>query len=104
MKECQKFTGILYLTLGALPCDYINEMRKQYPENDICVLIPMFKIDDAKPIMRFDYFSQNRTVEAAVYKFPKNGDNIQVYGLFHLHLLLVKTFLILQNYITLRHL
>ncbi len=82
MKECQKFTGILYLTLGALPCDYINEMRKQYPENDICVLIPMFKIDDAKPIMRFDYFSQNRTVEAAVYKFPKNGDNIQVYGLF----------------------
>ena len=82
MKECQHFIRILYLTLGALPCEYINEMRKQYPENDISVLIPMYRIDDAKPIMRFDYFSQNRTVEASVYKFPKNTDNIQVYGLY----------------------
>ncbi len=76
------FTDVLYLTLGALPFEYINEMRKQYPENDIKVLIPIINTYDIKPLMKFDYFTQNHVAEAAVYKLPENHDNIQVYGIY----------------------
>ena len=52
----EKFTNILYLTLDCppyttgsyredSPLEYITEMRKQYPDKDIRVLIPIINIE-----------------------------------------------------------
>lgn len=95
-KLSQNFTNILYLTLDCppytqnslrldSPLEYIDLMRKQYPENDIRVLIPIIN-ESQKPvgraIFRFSFFAQNRMVQAIIYKFPKNNENIQVYGIY----------------------
>ncbi len=91
----QNFTNILYLTLDCptytknssrldSPFEYIDLMRRQYPENDIRILIPIIN-ESQKPegraLVKFSFFVQNRMAEAVVYKFPKNNENIQVYGI-----------------------
>ena len=108
----KNFTNILYLTLDCPaftpnslrrdnPLEYITQMRKQYPENDIRVLIPLIGLDsDAKvskkisieiegeiyhPVqtsLNCEFFLQNKKQEAVLYKFPKDVLNIQVYGIY----------------------
>lgn len=108
----KNFTNILYLTLDCppytsnssrddSPIEYITEMQKQYPDNDIRVLIPIININedfrisknlstliDGKPrilektSITFKFFLQNRIQTATVYRFPKNNSNVQVYGIY----------------------
>lgn len=108
----KNFTNIIYLTLdcppftpnsfrGDSPIEYITELRKQYPYNDIRILIPIINVDEESQISKkitveidgkprvlektsitFDFFLQNRVQVATVYKFPKTQANIQVYGVF----------------------
>ena len=111
-KMQKNFTNIVYLTLDCppftpnssrddSPLEFITEMRKQYPDNDIRVLIPIINVNDdfrtskkltveiegklrvlEKTSISFDFFLQNRIQTATVYKFPKGKDNIQVYGIY----------------------
>lgn len=112
-KKMQKnFTNIVYLTLDCPPytpnssrldssIDYINEMRNQYPENDIRVLIPIINVDEnfrqgkkltinnggisytlEKSSITFSFFLQNKVQEAIIYEYPKDKNNIQVYGIY----------------------
>lgn len=106
----QTFTNILYLTLDCppytpgssrsdTPIEYINSIRKQYPENDLRIMLPIinltpeklnlsklrYEINDVPQVLEktsihFEFVLQNKKIEAAVYKFPKNRDNIEVYG------------------------
>lgn len=92
----KNFTNILYLTPDCppytktslrldSPLEYIDKMRRQYPENDIRLMIPIIGENAksvGKAIIRFSFFVQNRVVEAVVYKYPKNHENIQVYGIY----------------------
>ncbi|MCQ2753486.1 MAG: hypothetical protein MJ231_00380 [bacterium] len=109
----KNFTNILYLTLDcpkytpnsakeASPLDYISQMRKQYPDNEIRVLIPLINLnkEEFKPTKKisysvenrnytlektgieFDFFVQNRMTKAQLYKFPSNNEHIVVYGLY----------------------
>ena len=111
-KMQKNFTNIIYLTLDCppytfrsnridSPIDYISEMRKQYPDKDIRVLIPIINIDDEfhpnkklsteingeirvleKTSVSFSFFLQNRLQTAILYKYPKTTDNIHVYGIY----------------------
>lgn len=111
-KMQKNFTNILYLTLDCppftpnsireeTPLEYISEMRKQYPDNDIRVLIPIINLDEdfrpskklnieienrtrvlEKTSISFDFFLQNRVQTAIIYKYPKNKSNIDVYGIY----------------------
>ena len=106
------FINILYLTLDCPnftenstrednPCNYIIEMQKQYPNNDIRILIPIINVDEdfksqkklsiningstknlEKTSISFDFFMQNKIQTATVYKYPKTKSNIQVYGIY----------------------
>ncbi len=111
-KMQKSFTNVIYLTLDCAPytpnsykedgpIEYITEMQKQYPDNDIRVLIPIINVDEdfrttqklsieiegkqrvlEKTSISFDFFLQNRIQSATVYKFPKNNFNVQVYGIY----------------------
>ncbi len=111
-KAQKNFTNIIYLTLDCppftpnslredSPIEYITELRKQYPYNDIRILIPIINVDEESQISKkftveidgkprvlektsitFDFFLQNRIQTATIYKFPKTQANIQVYGVF----------------------
>ena len=111
-KNQKNFTNILYLTLDCppftqisqkeeTPLEYIEEMRKQYPDNDIRVLIPIIGLEDEfrtseklhikigerekeveKTNIFFSFFLQNKTHNAIIYKYPKLKSNIQVYGIY----------------------
>ena len=108
----KNFTNILYITLdcpcftyGSLrddsPLEYITEMQKQYPDNDIRILIPIINVDEdyrlskkmtvdidgkvrvlERTSISFDFFLQNRIQTATVFKFPKDNSNVQIYGLY----------------------
>ena len=108
----KNFTNILYITLDCpgytpnssredSPIDFICEMQKQYPDKNIRLLIPIINIENdfktskklttevcgkmrvlEKTDISFDFFLQNRTQKATIYKFPKNQSNIQVYGIY----------------------
>ncbi len=110
-KMQKNFTNIVYLTLDCppfttnslrkdSPLEYIEELRKQYPDNDIRVLIPIINLEEEfrpskkmvlniegkqkvveKTSVSFTFFLQNKLQHAILYKFPKNKSNIQVYGL-----------------------
>ena len=84
------FTNILYLTADCppytfkssklnSPLEYIDKIKKQYPDNNIAVLIPIIGLDDGfrvnkklsievngkqktleKTSIRFDYFAQSK--------------------------------------------
>ena len=111
-KMQKNFTNIIYLTLDCPffthnssrddnPLEYITKMRAQYPDNDIRVMIPIININEdfrqnkkviieinnkqkvlEKTNIKFEFFLQNKTQEAIVYKFPKDSTNIQVYGIY----------------------
>lgn len=109
----KNFTNIIYLTLECppfsanslredSPIEFIEQMRKQYPDNNIKIIIPIigqnreewrtikkptvelngqtYLLD--KALTEFDFFLQNRIVETSLYEFPKNKSNIKIYGLF----------------------
>ena len=108
----KKFTNIIYLTLDCppytynsqredSPIEFITEIQKQYPENDIRILIPLINVIEDQTFSKklsieidgkikvlektgisFNFFLQNRTQSAIVYKLPKNNSNIQVYGIY----------------------
>lgn len=110
-KMQKNFTNILYLTLDCppftqnslrldSPLEYIEELKKQYPEKDIRVLIPIINLEEdfrpskkltiklngkekivEKTSISFSFFLQNKTHHVILYKFPKDKSNIQVYGL-----------------------
>ena len=111
-KMQKNFTNIIYLTLDCPPytpnslrednpLEYIVEMQKQYPDNDIRILLPIINVDEdfkngkkltleiegkfrtlEKTSISFDFFLQNRIQTATIYKFPKSNSNIQVYGIY----------------------
>ena len=111
-KMQKNFTNVLFLTLDCplftpnsgredSPIEYIAEMRKQNPNNDIRILIPIIGLDEeTRPTKRmsveinhkekliektqitFDFFLQNRIQTATVYKYPKVVANVQVYGIY----------------------
>lgn len=111
-KMQKNFTNIIYLTLDCppftpnstredSPIEYITAMQKQYPDNDVRVLIPIINLDEEycgskrisleidgkmrileRTSITFDFFLQNQMQTAAVYKFPKIHSNIQVYGIY----------------------
>lgn len=108
----KNFTNIVYLTLDCpeftpksnrqdTPLEYISQIKNQYPEKNFAVVIPIINLDREakvgkklvieieekdlhleKTSINFDFFIQNRTTYASVYKFPKNSSNIQVYGIY----------------------
>ena len=111
-KMHKNFNNIVYLTLdcpgitpnslrGDDPREYITQMRKQYPDNDIRVLVPIINIDEEfrlskkltvevdsklrvleKTSIKFEFYLQNRVQEAVVYKYPKNNANVEIYGIY----------------------
>ena len=111
-KTRENFTNILYVALDCPPCtintarmdtplEYITEMRKQYPYNDIRVLIPIIGLKEnmrptkkivierdggeyvlEKTSLHFSFFLQNKIQEAIIYKYPKNVFNVDVYGVY----------------------
>ena len=112
-KMQKNFTNVIFLTLecppfsnGSMredsPIEYIEQMRKQYPDIDIRILIPIMGLNREdiehnkkltlevenqtltleKASISFEFFLQNRTVNTVLYKFPKNKLNIPIYGLY----------------------
>lgn len=111
-KVKENFTKILYITLDCPPCttnsarmdtplEFITEMRKQYPYNDIRVLIPVIGLKEnmrptkkiviekkgeeyvlEKTSLHFNFFLQNKIQEVIIYKYPKNVFNVDVYGVY----------------------
>ena len=108
----KNFTNIVYLTLDCpeftpcstrmdIPLEYITELKNQYPDNNFVVLIPIIGLNEETKIgkkllienrektlnlektsISFDFFLQNKIINASVYKYPKNDTNIQVYGIY----------------------
>ena len=108
----KNFTNIVYLTLDCpeftpnsnrqdTPLEFISQLKNQYPEKNFAVLIPIINLDRESKVgkklsieigekelhlektsISFDFFIQNRTTYASIYKFPKNSSNIQVYGIY----------------------
>lgn len=111
-KNEKSFSNIIYLTLDCPPfsvnsskdsvaLEFITELKKQYPHNDIRIMIPIVGLDEEflsshkltleiekklrvieKTPITFKFRLQNRTQKATVYKFPKTTSNIQVYGIY----------------------
>ena len=110
--KTKNFTNIVYLTADCppyvpnterldSPVDYIFEMRKQYPDLDIRLMIPLLGFDENTKITKkfsidfnnkffdlektsisFEFFLQNKTWEGIVYKFIPDESNVVVYGIF----------------------
>lgn len=110
-KMQKNFTNVLFLTLDCPgfsansirddnPLEFISEMRNQYPDNDIRVLVPIINLEEdcrfskkisvdiagkaiaiEKTNIKVDFFLQNKKQEAYLYRFIKDGWNIEVYGI-----------------------
>ena len=80
----KNFKEVLYVCLEKPSDDFILEFQKQYPDKEIKVIIPILeeKKELEKTHLSFDYYLQNRKNEAKLYKFPKDSDNIEVYGVY----------------------
>ena len=77
------FKQVLIVTVQEPPVDYILAFRKQYPDKDIKVLVPVNNLENLeKTNISFDFFLQNKINEARLYKFPRNIENVEVFGLF----------------------
>lgn len=78
------FINILYITLQTPPEDFITGFQKQYPDKNVKVLIPLFEESKhwEKTSIKIDYFMQNQTHSACVYKIPAGYENIQIYGIY----------------------
>lgn len=112
-KMQKTFTNVIFLTLecppfsnGSMredsPIEYIEQMRKQYPDIDIRILIPIMGLNKEntenskklsieienqtlsleKTSISFEFFLQNKLIRTTLYKFPKNKLNITIYGLY----------------------
>lgn len=74
---------VLIVTTQKLPKDYILAFKKQYPNKEIKVLIPIHSVENLeKTSINFEFFLQNKVNEARLYKLPRNEDNIETFGLF----------------------
>ena len=77
------FKQVLIITVQEPPIDYILAFRKQYPDKDIKVLVPVNNIENLeKTNISFDFFLQNKNNEARLYKFPRNAENVEIFGLY----------------------
>ena len=77
------FKQVLIITVQKPPVDYILAFRKQYPDKDIKVLVPVNNVENLeKTNISFDFFLQNKTNEARLYKFPRNAENVEIFGLY----------------------
>ena len=82
-KQKKTFTNILFVTLEEPPYNYISAFRKQYPDKNFKVIIPISSIRKSdKPCFEFEYFYQNRICGAALYKLKPNIHCIDVYGIY----------------------
>ena len=77
------FTTVLFITLSNPPIDYISAFRKQYPDKDIKVLIPLeTKEGLGKAYFDFEFHLQNHMNAVSLYKLNTNKENIDVFGLY----------------------
>ena len=78
----QKFINILIVTTDEVDYGFINSLKSQYPDKNVSVIIPITSDDfDGEKIHgSFEYFIQNRTEEAHLYKMHQNIENVTVYG------------------------
>lgn len=77
------FKQVLIITVQEPPIDYILAFRKQYPDKDIKVLVPVNNLENLeKTNISFDFFLQNKNNEARLYKFPRNAENVEIFGLY----------------------
>ena len=81
-KKKKFFKQILYVSSGKVPADYIDAFQKQYPDKTISVIIPLLRKPCGKYVFNFEYFLQNRTNQAGLYKLPKKRNNIPVWGVY----------------------
>ena len=80
----KEFKQILYVTMENSPIDYVSKLREQHPEKEIIVLMPIIGEPEGleKTSVSFDFYCQNRIVSATLYKYPKNKENVDIYGLY----------------------
>lgn len=82
-KEKKYFKQILLITLNKNPVEFIQALRKQYPDKEIKVLIPIDTIEGfQKTHISFEFFLQNRMNNAVLYKSNRTRENIEVFGLY----------------------
>lgn len=94
-KSSKSFTNIVYLTLDCpsyttgssrldSPIEFIDEMRKQYPDNNISIIIPIINTEfsGGHPFLSLNFSLRNKNNEAFVFKMKKNKSNIKVYGIY----------------------
>ncbi len=111
-KKDVNFTNIVYLTYDCplytpgserldSPVDFISEMRKQYPDTNICLLIPIIGLSKdtkiskkmtlevenifynlEKTSINFDFFAQNSVQECSLYRYNTDKSHISVYGIY----------------------
>ena len=77
------FKQVLIVTVQEPPIAYILAFRKQYPDKDIKVLVPVNNVENLeKTNISFDFFLQNKNNEARLYKFPRIAENVEIFGLY----------------------
>lgn len=82
-KHDREFKQILYITLDNIPVDYILALQRQYPDKAVKVLTAVDNTEGLESThIYFEYYLQNRMNIAKLFKFPKNLDNIEIYGLY----------------------
>ncbi len=82
-KKKTDFKQVLYATLDEPPLDYILAFRNQYPDKIIKVITAVDEVEGLENTnIHFEFYLQNRMNTAKLYKFPKNRDNIEIYGLY----------------------
>lgn len=111
-KTDKNFVNIVYFTADCpmyvpnserldSPTEFISAIRNQYPDTNICLLIPLIGLSESTKISKkitvdfdnkfynlertsvnFDFFAQNSTWECSLYKFSKNESNITIYGIY----------------------
>ena len=71
------FKQVLIVTVQEPPIAYILAFRKQYPDKDIKVLVPVNNVENLeKTNISFDFFLQNKNNEARLYKFTRISENV----------------------------
>ena len=78
------FTKILIITSRDIPFDYIQTLKKQYPDKDFSVLTPLIGEipNGSKNLFEYEFFLQNKNNYSTLYKLPKNTHNISVYSIY----------------------
>ena len=61
----------------------VQKTKEEGKDKDIKVLVPVNNLENLeKTNISFDFFLQNKINEARLYKFPRNIENVEVFGLF----------------------